>query len=327
MTEDLREMETAPQSAVPQPDVGEQLKKAREAARMSVGDIAMALKLGPRQVEALEQGDWQRLPGQTFIRGFVRNYARLVQIDATPLMAQLDSVLVTPQQHFSLPGEVQATAMPQTQRSPKRLILGLSAAMVVIATIGGGVALMSAIDIEALRASISAMIPAAERKEAPPAAVDPVFPPGQTPQQVMNPQAVTPPENATPATPPQEAPAPAAPAPLAPPPLQPAPAPAAPAPQSAAPLAEPAAKPASATVGAADLRFTFVQDSWVEVRDRNGKIILSHSGKTGSEQSVSGVAPFALVVGNAHGVKLLARGAAVDLSKHTNGRVARLTVE
>lgn len=69
--------------AVEQP-VGEQLRQAREALGLQVGDIAQTLKLGSRQVEALESGDWQHLPGQTFIRGFVRNYARLVQVDSAP---------------------------------------------------------------------------------------------------------------------------------------------------------------------------------------------------------------------------------------------------
>jgi len=75
------------------PTVCEQLRAARKARLLEEIDVAQALKLGPRQVEALENGDWQGLPGQTFIRGFVRNYARLIQIDSAPLMLQLDSVL------------------------------------------------------------------------------------------------------------------------------------------------------------------------------------------------------------------------------------------
>ena len=76
--------------------VGEQLRQAREARGLQIADISQTLKLGPRQVEALESGDWQHLPGHTFIRGFVRNYARLVQVDSAPLMAQLDHILEKP---------------------------------------------------------------------------------------------------------------------------------------------------------------------------------------------------------------------------------------
>src|SRR5574343_370666 len=76
--------------------VGVLLRQSREARGLKIADIAQTLKLRVRQVEALEGGDWQHLPGHTFIRGFVRNYARLVQLDAAPLMAQLDRILEKP---------------------------------------------------------------------------------------------------------------------------------------------------------------------------------------------------------------------------------------
>ena len=61
-----------------------------------MADVAQTLKLGVRQVEAPLGRDLGRLPGATFIRGFVRNYARLVEIDAGPLMEQLDGTLDRP---------------------------------------------------------------------------------------------------------------------------------------------------------------------------------------------------------------------------------------
>jgi cytoskeleton protein RodZ len=41
-------------------------------------DVAAKLKLTARQIEALEQEDFSHLPSEVFVRGFVRNYARLV---------------------------------------------------------------------------------------------------------------------------------------------------------------------------------------------------------------------------------------------------------
>lgn len=72
--------------------VGASLRAAREARNMSIADAAQSLKLGPRQVEALEAENWQALPGNTMIRGFVRNYARLLGMDSDQLMHRLDSV-------------------------------------------------------------------------------------------------------------------------------------------------------------------------------------------------------------------------------------------
>lgn len=71
--------------------VGQCLRAAREAARLSVTDIAQALKFSPRQVEALEADDFAALPGNTAVRGFVRSYARFLKLDADTLLHRLDA--------------------------------------------------------------------------------------------------------------------------------------------------------------------------------------------------------------------------------------------
>ena len=82
MSEQLNGGEVAAENTnlTSEPHVGEKLRLAREALGMSATDMAHALKLGQRQLEALEAGNWLGLPGNTFVRGFVRNYARLVNI-------------------------------------------------------------------------------------------------------------------------------------------------------------------------------------------------------------------------------------------------------
>lgn len=72
------------------PTVGQCLRAAREAAQLSVTDIAQALKFAPRQVEALEADDFAALPGNTVVRGFVRSYARFLKLDADTLLHRLD---------------------------------------------------------------------------------------------------------------------------------------------------------------------------------------------------------------------------------------------
>jgi len=67
--------------------VGAALRAAREAAGLSADAVAQQLKLHPRQVRAIEEDDYGRLPGRTFVRGFVRNYARLVNLDADAIVA------------------------------------------------------------------------------------------------------------------------------------------------------------------------------------------------------------------------------------------------
>jgi cytoskeleton protein RodZ len=65
------------------------LAQAREAAGLSLEEAARQLKFAPRQLQALEAGELQRLPGGTFVRGMVRSYARLLHLDPEPLLAQV----------------------------------------------------------------------------------------------------------------------------------------------------------------------------------------------------------------------------------------------
>lgn len=73
--------------------VGSQLRAAREAARLSPDEVAHALKFSPRQIELLEADHYEALPGSTIVRGFVRNYARLLKLDADGLLRQLEMVM------------------------------------------------------------------------------------------------------------------------------------------------------------------------------------------------------------------------------------------
>ena len=84
------------------------------------------------------------------------------------------------------------------------------------------------------------------------------------------------------------------------------------------------------TVEATGPRFQFVfnGDSWVEVRDKNGKILFSQLNPKGSQQVLRlGQPPFSLVVGNAAHVKLTYNDKPIDLSPHIKVDVARLTIE
>ncbi len=295
--------------APPTVNVGQSLRTAREARGLALPDVAQTLKLGVRQIEALENGDWQGLPGQTFIRGFVRNYARLLQVDAAPLMAQLDLILEKPANSLAAP-EGRLGSMPQTggaiSRRDRAVVL-IGVGLVAFASL---VYFLLPNDLSALRESTQSLLDSFARKEEPavvaPAAPEPepVFPPGSTPQQIMNPQ-IEPP---VPAVPPIEAPA--------------------------SGQAQPPAGVSSVVVeqktpvaGSAQLRFVFDKDSWVEVRDRDDKVVFSQRTAGGAERSVSGQGPLSLVIGYAPGVKLYWRGELIDLVPHTRGDVARLVLE
>ena len=98
-----------------------------------------------------------------------------------------------------------------------------------------------------------------------------------------------------------------------------------------APLREwafgPAPRDEEPAPGERQVHLVFEQASWVEIRDRSGKAIFSRLNAPGTEQRVNGRPPLAVVVGNAHGVRLTYDERPVNLSLHTKVDVARLTLQ
>ena len=91
--------------------LGATLRLEREKRGISIDEVAAQLKLSARQIKALENEQFDTLPGSIFIRGFVRNYARLLQIDPEPLLSQItptpqtSNLRPTPPSIAELPGE------------------------------------------------------------------------------------------------------------------------------------------------------------------------------------------------------------------------------
>ena len=79
----------SPAAAIPAVSLGKTLREAREHLGLSIADVAHQTKFASRQIEALEADDFQNLPEMPFVRGFVRSYAKILQLDAQPLLAFL----------------------------------------------------------------------------------------------------------------------------------------------------------------------------------------------------------------------------------------------
>ncbi len=267
-------------------EIGQQLRAAREAQGLSLHDVADRLKLSLRQLEAIEAGDFSRLPGATFVRGFVRNYTRFLALDGAPLMALLDQVY-PPQPVDRAEPPAQAVA---GGRSPARfawLLLPLALLGAYqwwqsqpAAPAEGGLAPM-------LHQSASAAL-----ASAPQASVASV-----------------------PAAVPASQPVVVAPAPVAPV-----------ASATVVAAAKPVAAAASApqAAGSKQLRLVASGDSWVSVVDATGKRLVFGTLAAGTTRDVAGVPPFKLKIGNAPAMALSYEGAAVDLKDKTRGTTAKL---
>ena len=68
------------------PDAGAMLRAARDAAGLSVQQVAQRLKLTVRVVEAIEANDRRGIPAMVYLRGYARSYARLLGMDPEPLL-------------------------------------------------------------------------------------------------------------------------------------------------------------------------------------------------------------------------------------------------
>jgi cytoskeleton protein RodZ len=123
---------------------GAQLAAQREAMGLSVEQIADQLKLAPRQVVALEADDYDSLPNMAVTRGFVRAYAKVVKLDAAPLVAMIEVNPVAGHEHPQ-PGRREISASftesrfpTMTERSgkPSGWLLGAAGAAVLAAAVG-----------------------------------------------------------------------------------------------------------------------------------------------------------------------------------------------
>ena len=276
--------------------VGRQLQTARLAKGLTADEVAKALKLSPRQVVAMEDDDWSSLPCNTIIRGFVRNYARLLGLNADSLMGQLDPLTLPqgPELEVTVGTPV---SMPAEGRVDRRDFARVLSGLLVLVL---AVAAYFFFPQELWLSTLSALKTATQ------------------PDEVVVEKAPAEPEAAKA---PEAAPVPAEALPAA---VQPAATPAV--------LPAPATTPStpastSATTSANVLKFSFAQPSWVEVRDRSGQVIFSKKNDAGTVREVEGQPPFAVVVGNAGHVTLQYKGKAVDLSKRSKEDVARLTLE
>lgn len=73
--------------------------------------------------------------------------------------------------------------------------------------------------------------------------------------------------------------------------------------------------------------FIFEKESWVEIKDREGKTLLSQLNSAGTQKMVEGAPPFSVIIGNATNVRVTYNDEPVDLRPYVKVEVARLKLE
>ncbi len=252
-----------------EPGPGAMLARARAERKMGVAEVAERLKYAQRQIEALEADEFGSLPGLTIIRGMIRSYTKLLEVEPGPILKALDRRNIPSQTTVDL--RTQRIPFPDGSRHATWVYRGLSIVVLVA--------------VAAVLYEWQFVEPAPEPVRAP------------------APAAASPPQPAAPVSVPPE------PAPV----VQPAPA--------------QAGAPAEIQGEQKRVRLEFQSEAWVEIKDREGKTLMSQLNPAGSRKTVEGEPPLSVVIGNASSVRVTYDDASFDLKPYTKVDVARFTLE
>ena len=327
MTEPARGTDTA----------GGLLRAAREKQGLHIAALAAAIKVAPRKLDALENNRWDELPDATFTRALAHTVCRTLKVDAKPVLDLLPAVGVGRLENVA--GTLNTPFRERGAGSDPSL-MGTAVRPMVWAS---ALFLLAALAVFLAPASWwpngasdgAAVVPALARAPAFRAS-EVAFPlPDAAVELLPNAPAQTASGAASTAAGATEAPAvfaavagslaamPAAAGPTSASAAVAAGALRGAAPGVAAPM--PTAAATAAPAASADaIQLKAVQPSWVEVRDAQGRVLVSRLVAAGEELAIQGEKPMRLVIGNAAGVELRFRQQRIDLLALTRDNVARL---
>jgi len=314
--------------------LGQALAAERERQGLSRAEVGQRLHMSAWQIEALEAGDYARLPQGTFLRGFVRNYAKVLGLEAESMLSRLAEAAPSgPAPRIVVPSQnIRFDPLGERLSNPYVRAGGLA---VFFIALGFAVMYWWLFVKPAPPALAKKDMPTAQNIAAAPVpAPDPVVnSPAPTelarPEAQAEPPKVDTPKVEAPKVEPKKVEASKA-APTKVESSRPASTVAKGEPPKAdAPRLEPAKTdvPRLASPNDHTVRLRFRGESWVEIRDRNGRVLLSRINAPGSEAEVSGRPPFAIVIGNAPDVQLTYDDREFPLEPHTRVAVARFTLE
>lgn len=287
----------------PAMSAGAALRRAREAAGLHIGALAVALKVPVKKLEALESDDLGQLPDAVFARALAASVCRTLKIDPEPILRLLPQLQAPPLQVGSQAGS--ATFATHRGGFGMRSFLGLPRS--VRYTTAG--LLIAALAVLALPSFQGAGDPGAHGQVAKTVAPTPEPRDGAAAIQPVQPAAAL--VDAA-ASAPVASPASAAVA---------APATAA----SATPVVA-AGDAKTALDGAANAVFAARSACWVQVVDAAGEVLLRRTMGGGETANVTGKFPLSVVIGRADAIDVVVRGKAFDLAAVAKDNVARFQI-
>ena len=270
---------------------GPTLKAARQAMNVEPREVADALNLPLNVVEAIEDNDFAQLPNPVFARGYVRSYAKLLELDPDPIVQQ-----------FPMPAEQAVTENTMNIERPspftliaataQRLVREQQQLVVVVGAVVGGLILIMLLvwllgDSE-VEAAVTPVVPAEATVGSVAAAAGSRFESPSTESTVGAERVVV----------------------------------------GSATESSVANGVVSQRLdeGDGNLLFEFTDECWLEVRAADGQVLYSDLGKPSRALKFTGAGPFSILLGYAPAAKLQFNGESVALAPHTRNNVATLVL-
>ncbi len=303
--------------------LGQWLKAARESRQMTLASVAEQLNLRPSIVQDLEADNYDNIASATYVKGYVKNYARILGLE----MAKVDAYLAESFPVVSAPTMQSFSRKTTRQARDGRLMLVTYLIIFVLLAL----LVLWWVQKSAMVADLDLSKPSVEET-----AELSTLPASSEPMLAQDPQAGTgiemPREQAAPdqTVPDQTMAEESTNAQLTGEQAENLPSEAGSTPETG--LALEVTTPNSQVdepLKSADnavLALSLSGDCWIKVTDADGKVLVNGLKLAGKEMNVFGQAPFKVILGAPQSLTMRLNGEQVDLAKYPSGRVARLTV-
>ncbi|WP_336989006.1 cytoskeleton protein RodZ [Aeromonas hydrophila] len=291
---------------------GQLLRNAREQLGWTREQVASRIHLRLTLIAAIESDTYDKHTSHTFIRGYLRTYAKLVGIPEETILAAYDKLGLTPPDNIDMQS-FSRRSRQQANDSRLKVVTWLVILVLIALSVAWwwqSTARRSAGD-EALAATEMGATSNTPSATVPPAVdvADPVVAPATSAAAATSADPVA---SAAVITMPVDASSAVATTAVA---------------TSAATATQPAADTAaSEPAKVPQLKMSFTADCWLDVKDAKGKTLFSGLKKANDELVLEGPEPLKFIIGAPMAVNIEYQGKSIDMSRYNNGRTARLSL-
>lgn len=311
---------------------GERLRQARERLGLTQQSVAERLCLKLSIVREIEEGNVPANLAPTFLRGYIRSYAKLVHVSEGELLPMLDKHVVSKTSNVA---PMQSFSLGKSRKKRDGWLMSFTWLVVIIVLGLTGAWWWQ--NHQAQQQEINSMVDHATSLQAPSEGQEvPLMDNSEMPEPSVSDNAPAAPTDLPPITAQdpsqtqaQSQPAPSTAAPTESAPMSTAQQPTAgnPGQDATEPTAGNAAAEHSPVAASQALVMNFSADCWLEVTDAGGKKLFSGMQRKGGVLNLSGQAPYSLKIGAPAAVQIQYQGKPVDLSRFVrSNQVARLTL-